>query len=78
MLETFLKVYSEELARAVKEHPEDYCWGPKSTVESVTATMAKAIEGGTYNKDGRAFRGTCKRLGIAHTYTAINAYVKGA
>lgn len=86
-----IAVYREELARAVAEHPEEYPWAtaptvihgnlgttilPARTVTEVADKMADAIRTRSYNKDGRAMRATCKRLGIKYTYTAINAVVQ--
>ena len=86
---TFRAVYVEELARAVEQYPDEYPWAhreevivgnlgttalPRMTVEDVAARMFAAMERGTYNKDGRAFKATCKRLGIAFTYSGIAAY----
>ena len=67
----FIEVYAEELARAVEQHPEEYCY-PASEVPAVVGRMQAALLRGSYNKDGRAIKATCKRLGIKHTYGAIN------
>lgn len=75
-LAEFMAVYKEELERAVREHPDEYHY-PFSDVPTVVARMGAAIEKGSFNKDGRAFKGTCKRLGIKHTYAAIAAWLKG-
>lgn len=37
--------------------------------------MRRAIRKNSFNKDGRAFKATCKRLKIAHTYKAINNFI---
>ena len=70
----FLDTYYQELKRARREHPEEYRW-PESEIFEVSARMEAAILRGTFNKDSRAFRATCKRLGIKHTYKAINAFL---
>lgn len=76
----FREVYAEELARAVEQYPDEYPWAhggttlPRSTVEEVAARMFGAMARGTFNKDGRAFKATCKRLGIPYTYAGIVAY----
>lgn len=75
--DTFIQTYTEELKRAVTEHPEDYGW-PVENVPTVVGKMAEAFKRKTYNKDGRAIKATCKRLNIKYTYTAINAYLEAA
>jgi hypothetical protein len=75
-LARFLEVYSEELAKAVKAYPDEYPWHKDTPVVVVSEKMAHAIRKGTFNKDGRAFKGTCKRLGLAHTYKAINGFIR--
>lgn len=74
---TFLAIYQEELEKAVREHPEEYHF-PIEQVPRVVARMAEAFERKSYNKDGFALRGTCTRLGIKHTYAAINAFIQGS
>ena len=73
-METFIKVYAEQLEKAVRERPEEYGW-PFENVPAVVEKMKAAIKARTYNKDSRAFKGTCKILGIKHTYTAINHFI---
>lgn len=74
-LEKFVAVYAEELPRAIKKYPDEYVF-PITDAPVVIGKMRSAFERGTYNKDGRAIIATCKRLGIKHTYSAINAYLK--
>jgi len=79
--EIFSAVYRKQLARAIKEHPEDYPWAHEdvwpNTVDEVADRMLRAVERGSYNKDGYAFKYTCKALGIKYTYTAISSFLKG-
>jgi hypothetical protein len=65
--------YADELRRAMAEHPDEYV----STVPFITVytRMLGAFDRGTYNKDSRAIRATCRRLGINHTYKAINEFI---
>lgn len=70
-------VYREELERVVRERPTEYAYGVDN-VPVVADRMIAAMQRGSYNKDGLAFKATCKRLGIKHTYTAINAAIKAA
>lgn len=88
---TFASTYREELARAVEQYPDEYPWAHsdtvivgnlgntvfrRKTVEEVAARMIAHVEAGDgYSKDGRAFKATCKRLGIPYTYKGIRAYV---
>jgi hypothetical protein len=72
----FAMIYTEELARAVKDYPSEYRW-PFKDVPVVAAKMLDAVKRGSFNKDSRAIRATCKRLGIKHTYTAIRDYLAG-
>jgi hypothetical protein len=74
-LQTFVSVYAEELRAAVEKYPEEYGY-PVTAVPGVVEKMTVAFAKGTYNKDGRAIRATCKRLGIGYTYRDINAYIK--
>jgi hypothetical protein len=72
--DNFAQVYTEELEKAVKNFPEEYAW-PVENVPTVAAKMVQAFLAGTYNKDSRAVKATCKRLSIKHTYKEINAYL---
>ncbi len=67
-------VYTEELERAVEEHPDQYFW-PIENIDRVAGSMRLAIERSSFNKDSPAFKATCKRLGIGHTYKAIAHYI---
>ena len=75
--DTFAQVYTEELEKAVLKYPEEYTW-PVETVPTVAAKMVQAFRAGTYNKDSRAIKATCKRLNLKHTYKEINAYLDSA
>jgi len=73
--DTFAQTYTEELEKAVLKYPEEYVW-PVENVPTVAAKMIQAFRAGTYNKDGRAIKATCKRLNIPYTYKGINAYLE--
>lgn len=73
--ESFMTVYGEELEKAVAKYPDEYRY-PVSECPTVAKKMRAGFEQGSYNKDGRAIKATCKRLGIAFTYTGINTYLK--
>lgn len=74
-------MYRDALAEAVKAYPDEYPWardngdGPRFTVDDVAARMLAAMRAGTYNKDSRAIKAVCKRLGIAHTYKALAPFI---
>lgn len=84
----FKAAYVAALTEAVEKYPEEYPWYHadtvivgnagnttfvKQSIEQVGARMLDAMDRGSYNKDGRAFKAACKALGIPHTYKAINA-----
>ena len=70
----FFETYRKNLLRAVLEHPSEYSW-PAEDVPLVAARMEAAVLRGSHNKDGYAFKQTCKELGIKHTYKAIDAFL---
>jgi hypothetical protein len=79
--DVFEITYYKELWRAVRDHPEEYGQPAAQTedearlyVMSTYTKMLAAMEKGTFNKDGRAFRATCRALKINHTYKAIREY----
>ena len=73
-MDAFMAVYEPALRDAVIKHPDEYRW-PVEDVPVVAGKMRAAIERGSANKDGPAFRAACKALGIKHTYTAIYEYL---
>lgn len=74
-LAEFKQMYTEELTKAVTDHPEEYHW-PISDVPVVVERMVAAVARQSYNKDSRALKAVCKRLGIKHTYTAIQEAIQ--
>lgn len=75
-LDKFMEVYEQNLKKAVLEKPEEYRY-PVEMVPRTAQAMRNAIEKNCYNKDGFAFKWTCKHFGIKHTYQAINGFLKG-
>lgn len=73
-LETFKRLYALNLTECVQKHA-DYAYSA-ADLPKVIERMHAAIDRGSYNKDGHAFKATCKQLGIKHTYKAINAYLE--
>lgn len=69
----FCATYRSALADAFRDFPEEY----RGSLETTYNKMVDAFGKGTYNKDSRAIKATCKNLGIKHTYKAIKAYLKG-
>jgi hypothetical protein len=74
-LDVFAAVYREELRKAVVAFPDEYGFKP-AKVDTVADRMIVAFARGSFNKDGRAIKATCKRLGIKYTYAAINSYLR--
>jgi len=72
--EKFGELYRANLRRAVTEKPDDYAYAA-DRVDEIAGKMLAALERGSANKDGFAFKQTCKQLGIPHTYKAINAFL---
>lgn len=70
----FINIYGGELKWAVENHPTEYRYSVEE-VPAVVARIAAALRKGSYNKDGIAFKRTCKFLGIPHTYKAINEFI---
>ena len=78
-LTMFLLTYRAEFLESVTLFPSAYALGsdegPAAYVNRVYPRMADAITRGSFSKDSRSFKNTCKRLGIPHTYKAIAAYL---
>jgi hypothetical protein len=72
----FIRTYEQELIKARKDFPNDYIW-PESEFPKVMERMTRAIRKRSFNKEGHAFKNTCKRLGLKYTYTAIDTFLKG-
>lgn len=73
-LDLFCDTYAHFLKEAHANYPSDYGF-PASELPAVIDRMIAAIKRGTFNKDGRAFKLTCKHLKIDHTYKAITAFI---
>lgn len=71
----FIETYKKNLEHAVRNYPNEYSYDIDSVPE-VASRMEKAIHKGSFNKDSRAFKLTCQELGIAHTYKAIDEFMK--
>lgn len=70
----FLSQYKTELTNAVRNFPDEYMFSVDD-VPIVFDRMSSAFKRNSYNKDGRAWKATCKFFGIPHTYKAINQFV---
>lgn len=75
--ECFMEIYSEKLKEIRGKYPDEYAWN-ESELPIVLGKMRVAIEKGSYNKDSKTFKATCKELGIKHTYTAIDEFICAA
>jgi hypothetical protein len=71
--EIFSEAYRRNLERAAQSRPDQYGFIVGHVNETADRMLA-AVERRTYNKDGFAFKWTCKELGIKYTYTAINNF----
>lgn len=69
----FFDIYREELHKAMAAHPEEYMLSVPA--DTVADRMIEAFKNRSYNHEGRAIKATCKRLGIKHTRSAINAHL---
>jgi hypothetical protein len=69
-----MEAYETALVAAVTEHPDEYGY-PVSDVPKVVERMRAAIQRGSYNHDGYAFKSACKALGIKYTRSAIEAFI---
>jgi len=74
--EKFITAYAVNLAKAVEKFPDAYQYEVES-VPVVVEKMVAAIDKGSFNKDSRGIRWTCKELGIKSTYKAIAEFWKG-
>lgn len=75
-LDKFIEIYTEHLKHEVETNPQDYFWSI-SDLPVVVNKMKNAMEKGTFNKDSKAIKKTCKQLNIKHTYTEMRAFFKG-
>jgi hypothetical protein len=73
-METFMAEYARQLEKAVREHPEEYGYGPDD-VPGVVNRIRHGLRSHGVNIDGRAFKATCQALGIKHTQKAISEFI---
>lgn len=77
-LDRFFDVYEDCLLHCIDTYPDEYAYGP-DTAKAIAAKFKAKVAAhgfGGINKDGHAFKMTCKKLGIKHTYKAMEAFVK--
>jgi hypothetical protein len=67
--------YAKQLPLAVVKYPENYSW-PLENAPMVAEKMNAAFERGSYNYDSHAIKMTCKALGLKHTKTAIEGFLR--
>ena len=74
--------FNEELAtqytNLFANDPEYTYSAARITPGDLARKMTLGLASGSANKDGDGIKRTCKKLGIAHTYKAIRAYLNGA
>jgi len=63
-------IYLAALEEAVATRPDLYSW-PIAQAPDVAYRMFRALDNGTFNHDGLAFRKLAKQMGIPHTRSAI-------
>lgn len=73
-METWMAEYQKQLLLALEEHPEEYAYD-QSNIPTVLIKMRNAFKNGSYNKDSRAIRATCKVFKIKHTYKDIERFI---
>lgn len=73
-LELFLVSYKKNLETCIKKYPEEYACTLNS-LDLVFDRMKHAIIKGSFNKDSKAFKMTCKELKIKHTYKDIETFI---
>jgi hypothetical protein len=71
----FLELYKRNLKEQITLDPQNYAWNI-SELDVVFERMRSAIIRGTFNKDSKAFRLTCKELKIKHTYKDIKNFIE--
>lgn len=82
-IDLFVAEYTRQLTRvltadAMKPAGErEYAYDLRA-LPGVVEKMRAAFVRGSFNKDGKAIRATCKALGIPYTYAGIKNYLKVA
>lgn len=76
-LHNFIQTYQQALTETHTAYPQEYRF-PASELPRVVERMGDAFARGSFNKDSRAVKATCRALNIKHTYTAIRSYLEGA
>jgi len=72
--EVFTALYLKCLTEMVKAYPKDYNYGHEE-VPRVANRMNQAFLKGSFNKDSRAIKATCRELKLKHTYKEILGYL---
>lgn len=82
-IDLFVAEYTRQLTRALTADAmrpaadREYAYDLRA-VPGVVEKMRAAFVRGSFNKDGKAIRATCKALGIPYTYAGIKNYLKVA
>lgn len=73
--EFLFAIYCEELERSRKLSPNEYAWGDDEH-DAVVERMRIALHRMSFDKESETWKRTCKRIGIKHTYKAIEHFIK--
>ena len=75
----FSAAYREGLAKAMKDHPDEYMVG--LTSDEIADRLLKKVSthgiGAVSVPQSKGFKNACKTLGIKQTYKEIGAYLEG-
>ncbi len=77
-LDTFYETLADQYRTLFASDPDYAHVASQLTPEALARKMTLGLDNGTANKDGKAIRSVCRVLNIAHTYTAIRAYLSAA
>lgn len=72
---TFIKLLAYEYVDLFNSDPEYAYSAAHITPIGLATKMTLGLATGGANKDGKAIRRTCQKLGIKHTYKAIHEYL---
>ena len=75
-LNKFIEIYRERLFYNIWNHAEEFMDGSITDGNKLCDRMETAINKGSFNKDSRSIKETCKILGIKHTYKSIGEFIR--
>lgn len=71
----FVTEYRKQFTQNVLDNPSIYGWYPSTPIDVVADRMITSLKTNACSKDGLAFKGTCKALGIKCTWSAIDEFL---